>query len=261
MYFVLTGEGNSDLGYSAEHPGVLVRLLEKLASDISDEDLGYEFASRSDLAAKVSPNSDSPRSMLLRGNKRKYSYLITIQRTAEALGRIASELENTGAVFFHDCDFTHSEVNNPDEYYRQVVCSMEQGFKSASYSNGVPMVPKPRSESWLLCYYQDTPYENCARFEDLPANDRAENSGKKQLARFFNCRENKIYENVNIAEIDWDQIDAPSFVFFKNRFQHVVERLTGQPVSMPESKTIMLENYTTGTDHGEYRTTSDNSFE
>ena len=242
MYFVLTGEGNSDLGYSAEHPGVLVRLLEKLASDISDEDLGYEFASRSDLAAKMPKDSDSSRPILLRGNKRKYPYLITIQRTAEALGRIASELENTGAVFFHDCDFTHSEVNNPDEYYRQVVCSMEQGFEFANYSNGVPMVPKPRSESWLLCHYQATPYENCARFEKLPANDRAENSGKKLLERFFNCRESQIYEHIDIDEIDWDQIDAPSFVFFKNRFQHVVERLTRKSPSMPESETIMMKN-------------------
>ena len=242
MYFVLTGEGNSDLGYSEEHPGVLVRLLEKLANNISDEDFGYEFASRNDLTAEMPKDSDSSRKMLLRGNRRKYEFLITVQRQAEALARIALTLDNTGAVFFHDCDFTHSEVNNPDEYYRQVVCSMEQGFQSVDYRNGVPMVPKPRSESWLLCHYQDTPYENCARFEDLPANDRAENSGKKLLARFFNCRKSQIYEHIDIEEIDWDKIDAPSFVFFKNRFQHVVERLIGKSPSMSEPETIMMQN-------------------
>lgn len=242
MYFVLTGEGNSDLGYSEEHPGFLIELLEKLASAVSGEAFGYEFASRSDLAAKMPKDSDSSRPILLRGNKRKYPYLITIQRTAEALGRIASELENTGAVFFHDCDYTQSEVDDADKYYRQLVTCMEQGFEFANYSNGVPMVPKPRSESWLLCHYQATPYENCARFEKLPANDRAENSGKKLLERFFNCRESQIYEHIDIEEIDWDKIDAPSFVFFKNRFQHVVERLTRKSPSMPESETIMMKN-------------------
>ena len=242
MYFVLSGEGNSDLGYSEEHPGVLVRLLEKLANDISDEDFGYEFATRSDLAAKIPKDSDSSRKMLLRGNRRKYEFLITVQRQAEALARIALDFDNTGAVFFHDCDYTQSEVNDAEKYYQQLVVSMEQGFNTVNYRNGVPMVPKPRSESWLLCHYQDTPYENCARFEDLPANDRAETSGKKQLARFFNCRESQIYEHINIEEIDWAKIDAPSFMFFKNRFQHVVERLTGQRVTMPETATMMTKN-------------------
>lgn len=244
MYFLLTGEGNSDLGYSEENPGFLVDLLEKLAEEeTSGTDVFvYDFVPRTELAAEAK-HSDSPKHMSLRGNKRKYESLIFIQRTAEALGNIAvKKRTEVGAVFFHDCDFTRSEVDDPDKYYRQLVLSMESGFKAADYKNGVPMVPKPRSESWLLCHYQETPYENCARFEKLPGNDRADNSGKKQLAAFLHCSESEIYNKIDIGGIDWNRVDAPSFVFFKNRFQHVIQRLTHKHVSIPEEETLMHTN-------------------
>ena len=62
---------------------------------------------------------------------------------------------------------------------------------------------------------------------------------KKLLALFFKCRENDIYEHIHADEIDWHRISAPSFLFFKRRFVHVVERLTKQPFSISEEDTLM----------------------
>ena len=69
MYFLLTGEGNSDMGYSEENPGFLVDLLEKLAEEeTSGTDVFvYNFVSRTELAA-AAEHSDSPKKMFLRGN-------------------------------------------------------------------------------------------------------------------------------------------------------------------------------------------------
>ena len=238
MYFLLFGEGSSDLGYSIDNPGPLVTALEHLAQEVSTETLVYDYVQKSRLQTTIK-NHGSRKKMLLRGNKRKHSYLITIQKYAMGLGLIAMETDNCGIVFFHDCDYTHSEVNDPDKYYRQLVMCMERGFAQAQNHSGVAMVPKPRSESWFLCHYQDTPYHNCERFEDLPANDAAEGSGKKLLAQHFKCSENEIYQHVDPGAIDWGRIDAPSFLFFKTRFQHVIQRLTGQPTTVSEPETLM----------------------
>lgn len=237
MFFHLLGEGASDLGYSKDNPGPLVHALDCLAKEKTDVPFEYDYVSDDDL--KEATKNSFPKKMLYRGKKRTYPNLIFIQRTAEGLGSIARKTDNCGSVFFHDCDFTRSEVKSPDDYYRQMVVSIENGFAQADYHNGVAMVPKPRSESWLLCRYQETPYHNCKRFEDLPGNDASEKSGKKKLAEFFHCPENQIYERINADDIEWNRIDAPSFVFFKNRFQHVVERLTHQTTTLKEPETLM----------------------
>ena len=220
MYFLLLGEGASDLGYSTNNPGPLVTALERLADEVSSETFVYDYVQKSQLQTTIKEHS-SPREITLRGNKRKHPFLISILKYAMGLGYIASETDNCGVVFFHDCDYTHSEVNDPDNYYRQLVMCMESGFAQAQSHSGVAMVPKPRSESWFLCHYQETPYHNCERFEDLPANDAADGSGKKLLAQHFKCSEKEIYQHVDPRVIDWGKIDAPSFLFFKKRFKNI----------------------------------------
>ena len=242
MHFLLMGEGASDLG-SENNPGPLIVPLERLAGEITgDDSLPYAFAQKSQVetAAKNFENDQPRKKMLLRGKKRSYSALASFQKMATGLGLVAlSSGRKTGAVFFHDCDYTRSEVLSPDKYYEQLVCSIEKGFEQAHYQCGVAMVPKPRSESWFLCHYQKHPYRNCHRFETLPANDAAKKSGKKLLAEFLGCPENQIYQKIEPEKVDWSRIDAPSFLFFKKRFQHVVERLTNRPFTYPEQETLM----------------------
>ncbi len=242
MYFLLTGEGNTDIGYSDDKPGILLAALSALASEVTDEDFNncYHIVSRPDLVALCRDIPHTPKSMLSRGAKKKFSGLIAIQRQAQALGKMARETEDTGAVFFHDCDYTHSQVSDSHEYYEELVRTVEAGFyQNDKYRNGVAMIPKPRSESWLLAHYQPNQYRNGAEFEELSANDASDKSGKKMLADFFHCKVNEIYDHINADDINWSKIDCPSFILFKHRFQHVVQRLTHQATTIPESETLL----------------------
>ena len=249
MFFLLVGEGHTDLGISCDTPGPLVTALECLANAVTQdqESFNYDYVSKTEIEEELGKNKgkSSPKSISLRGNKKKYGDLLFIERKANALARIAKKQQESdgenGAVLFHDCDFTNS-VKEPDIYYKQYVSSVETGFAQAEYRNGVAMIPKPRSESWFLCHYQETPYQNCQRFEELPGNDTSENSGKKLLAQFFQCSENEIYDHINADDVEWNRIDAPSFVFFKKRFQHVVQRLAHRPVTDPEPQTLMSQS-------------------
>ena len=104
------------------------------------------------------------------------------------------------------------------------------------------MVPKPRSESWFLCHY-DRAHLTGRYFEDLPANDAAENSGKRRLGKVLNCAPvvSEIYARLDAEAVDWEHLPAPSFQFFKRRFMHVVERLAHVSTSVSEEKTLMAK--------------------
>ena len=240
MFFLITGEGNSDVGRETASPGPLICALETLAKTVTEEEFSYEIVSRSALAEIVKQNSKNRKAMLLRGKRRKYPGLVEISRQAAALADEAQKIDNAGAVFFHDCDYTQSQVSDPRDYYKQLVMAVETGFYQADqYRDGVAMIPRPRSESWFLCHYQKTPYRNGARFEELPANDQSSASGKALLAEYFSCPVSQIYGHIRGEEINWERIDAPSFLFFKKRFQHVVQRLTHQSPTVPESETLL----------------------
>lgn len=240
MFFIISGEGPSDVGCETNNPGPLLDALIVLAGEVSDLEFRYELISRSQISLNAKCSRESAKSIRMRGYKSNYPEHAMLFRFAEVLSRMAlsKEDKDTGVVLFHDCDFTSAE-NNPDRYYKEQVASIESGFRSANFRNGVPMVPKTRSESWFLCHYQENPYSNCARFEALSGSDNSPKSGKKLLAAYFGCHESQIYERIHPDEIDWEQIDCPSFLFFKNRFQHVVERLSHVPTTMQESKTLM----------------------
>ena len=249
MFFLLVGEGHTDLGLSCDTPGPLVTALKSLANAVTQgQDLfSFDYVGKNEIEEELGKykGKSSPKSISLRGSKKKFGDLVFIERKANALGRIAKRLQEAmgenGTVLFHDCDYTRSAVSDQDCYYKQMVCCIENGFAQARYRNGVAMIPKPRSESWFLCHYQETPYQNCQRFEKLPGNDASKNSGKKLLAQFFHCPESEIYDHINAEDVEWNRIDAPSFVFFKKRFQHVVQRLTHQPVTVPEPETLMSQ--------------------
>ena len=246
MFFLLMGEGSSDLGTNVDSPGPLVVPLQRLASLVSEESFDYDYVAKSELGDFAPAKSvGNQKKMLLRGNKRKFAGLVSVQRYAEALGHKAAGIGECGAVYFSDCDYTNREVNNPEMYYEDLIRSMEHGFFSVvGFKNGVPMVPRTRSESWFLCHYQEHPYVACEQFEHLPANDSAEGSGKKLLGKFFHCAPTvaEIYSRINSEDVDWLHLPIDSFRFFRKRFEHVVQRLTHVATTCNEGETLMSED-------------------
>ena len=105
------------------------------------------------------------------------------RKNAQALGSMAKEMEvrreyPVVAVLFRDSDGSNSSTRSLwDKKFDSIVL----GFQQAGFDRGVPMVPKPKSEAWLLCALKENPYQHCASLEDESGNDASPNSLKKQL--------------------------------------------------------------------------------
>jgi hypothetical protein len=58
---------------------------------------------------------------------------------------------------------------------------MLDGFEEEGFSKGVTMIPKPKSEAWLICVLKEHAYQNCQSLEDRSGNDNSPNSLKDEL--------------------------------------------------------------------------------
>lgn len=247
MRFYLTGEGPSDLCDRVSGvPGLLKDALVQLsAKDVDPSSVEYVGVSRITLKTYSGRGIRPSRQMLLRGNRRTEGKLADVVRVAESFGRFtaAQDDDECGAVLFADCDFTNSQVNNPDRYHLQMIEAVETGFHAADgFRWGVAMIPKMRSESWLLCKYQAVPYAPGVRFEALPANDQAPNCAKNELSSFLGVPVDEMYARVIYSDaIDWTRIDCPSYKFFERRFRYVLCCLAHVSPDCTEPETLVTK--------------------
>lgn len=152
---------------------------------------------------------------------------------AQKAQRVALENDEPhkwGVVFFHDLDAnTKASV---DETYSAYMNAMNDGFDSASFSHGVPMIPKTRSESWLLCLLAPDGGASTKYFEDLPMSDKSPNAGKKILATRLEVSEGEAYAVIEKerGNFDWTCLQAPSFLQFRDRLKIVSARLLNQNI-------------------------------
>lgn len=239
MILMLSGEGKSDMGQTMPDatgivykPGPMAWMVDRL----TEKRLGYsllelqqqgaecvQFVSESELTQQ-----DRPGPMLMRGLKRGKDTGLFI-RNAQILGRLAKSLTQDGnkeviAVLFRDADSTHACNADSWEEKRQ---SMERGFALAEFGNGVPMVPRPKSEAWLLCALKNAPYQHCQTLEDAPGNDASPRSLKKQLAAVIDhdpsAQEQADW--VREGRVDPEQIDMPSFTAFRKALDSALDNV------------------------------------
>lgn len=102
------------------------------------------------------------------------------------LGELAVELETAHqdhsiAVLHRDSD---DRAGGPHDGWDQKFKSMRDGFARARYAGGVPMLPRPISEAWLLCAARPA-MPNCAPLEDESASNRSPRPLKQQLDEAF----------------------------------------------------------------------------
>jgi hypothetical protein len=96
--------------------------------------------------------------------------------------------------------------------------SMRRGFASQEYLTGVPMVPNPKSEAWMICALRNPLYTNCASLEDQSGNDNSPNSLKDQLKALCGGSHPSAETQANWVKngkVDPGRIDMPSFSVFK----------------------------------------------
>ena len=100
---------------------------------------------------------------------------------------------------------------------------MLDGFDEEKFSKGVPMIPKPKSEAWLICALKKNAYQNCHALENRSGNDNSPRSLKDELAKLLGERATPdlLCEKVR-TKVDIDKIKMPSFQSFRDRFEQVI---------------------------------------
>lgn len=248
MKLLLSGEGPTDIGAnrpvaggSEFVPGPMAELIDKccegalgyslldLQRDCPDEDF-VRYLDRGELSQRKQQRAGRP--LLLRGLKRPTG-MAGPQAQAWTLGGLAVEQAVADqapvvAVLFHDSDGTWSV---PHSQWRDLVTAIEHGFMLADCPTGVAMVPRPKSEAWLLCALEPQPYQHCDRLEEAPGNDSSPNALKPRLAELNEGEYPSGQEQaewVRNGRIDPARIDIPSFRAFADRLDEVLGRVTGR---------------------------------
>lgn len=243
MILIVSGEGPTDIGSCANgrgeclgadfRAGPMSLLIDKLVEFETNYSLlgaqAIEFISEKSLSelSKGLPR----RPMIISMGKKSEDGTAYFVKNARALARRAkdrAENENCpiGAILFRDTDGTRStETGLYDAKWNSIL----RGFEWESFKNGVPMIPKPKSEAWLLCGLQSQPYQNCAALEEsLSGNDSNPNSAKRQINELLQNRDQSIADLTQLVAddvISATRIDMPSYNRFRQRLKEVVQNM------------------------------------
>jgi hypothetical protein len=241
MHLLLSGEGKGDIGFcennlsecvSPEYkPGAMAYIVDKLVElflgyDYSHiEYQGVTFVSEEYLVDNKLP--PRKKAMALKGKKKPaetHYYYQNARSLAEKAKAVSDDLDDQViAVLFRDADGTASAGRG---HWQDKVHSMEKGFADEDYAElGVPMMPMPKSEAWLLCAVKEAPYQACENLERESGNDNAPNPLKTKLrdALDGNSSTQIHIDLINDGTIDVSQIDMPSFNYFKSKLLTAVD--------------------------------------
>jgi hypothetical protein len=234
MILLVSGEGKSDIGtmdFSQFIPGPMTYMADQWIERKFGYSLIESKAVRFIAKPELSEIAKSFKKTSKTGKKSKKETRYFYQN-ARALSHKANKLneeEQTDiiAILFRDADGTASADRGEWGVKHQ---SILKGFEKEGYQNGVPMLPKPKSEAWILCALKNK-YLNCSGLENSSGNDKSPNALKTQLeamhGHFPSAEE--LSDWVKDGIIDINQIDMPSLNAFKNRCDYVVNELLKKP--------------------------------
>ncbi len=238
MYLLFSGEGSTDMGQGTVEnevcegdqfqPGPMAWFVDQWVerkaylSHIEHDLCG--FIPKSQLEARAKANA-SRKAMGLRGKKHPEHETRYYYKNARAMAQIAKERpefrdDKVIAVLFRDGDGTQSSGRGEWGAKYQ---SMMNGFSREGVDTGVPMIPRPKSEAWLLCAVGQN-YQHCERLEEESGNDNSQNPLKEQLNRALGEDATRVLlvEKVKGRQIDIEQIDMSSLNRFKGRLDEVM---------------------------------------
>jgi hypothetical protein len=207
MIVIFSGEGPTDIGTSGtaispcQLPDFIPGPMAVLVDIAIENEFQYSlfeaapslvwFISETEL--KKRSKQESPRKVTLRGSKGPEVETAYFHRNAHMLAQFAQEKEAelndvSLAVLFRDHDGTRTTDRSAWEAKFK---SMADGFMRAQYTRGVGMLPKPKSEAWLLCLTKNhTKKCNCAGLENISGNDVSPKSAKDQLDTALGSKHN-----------------------------------------------------------------------
>ncbi len=238
MFFLFSGEGPTDLGHCVGHSEVCVgadythgplalfvdRLVQSMHHYSPLESGKFGFASKSALTSRAD-KMKTPRKIRLPGKKRSPETMY-FYNNARALAKIAIEKQFelndcVVVILFRDSDGPASAGRGLWQDKRN---SMIAGFAREGFKRGVPMLPKPKSEAWLLCAVKNQ-YHHCDALEERSGNDNSPHSLKGELESQIGqtVTRNLLCRMITEDEIDCLLIRMPSFSVFKDDLERVSE--------------------------------------
>lgn len=147
-------------------------------------------------------------------------------RNAQVLGLLAKadsqdSKQPVVAVLFRDADSTRSSSR---KQWEEKFESIRRGFALAEFHAGVPMLPRPKSEAWLLCGLKNPPYIDCDSLEDAPGNDNSPKSLKNQLAGIIGHEPSAEEQAgwIQSGRIDPASLSMPSFIAFQDALEAAI---------------------------------------
>jgi hypothetical protein len=230
MFLILSGEGEADIGIKDNAVGPMTKIVDnwiarRIGYSLIDLDF-YTIIPKQQLAEQA--KKIKARSMK---GKRQDSETRYFYKNARALALISRQkaLEIGDdipliLVLFRDADGTASSDRGE---WADKMRSMLTGFEVEQISTGIPMIPKPKSEAWILCALRNN-YQHCAKLEDESGNDDSPNPLKQQLEnRLGEPGTGKLLnDKIDAGEIDIDRMtDLPSLTAFKDRLNEVLDLL------------------------------------
>lgn len=199
-----------------------VRLLQKIIPDWNEDNI--DFQSPNNWITCISGNELARQAKGVRkhrpSTKLKKGFVEHANRATTMAG-YAKDNGHQLAFYFHDtdkCDF--------DDLHQSIML----GFNGIEGVHGIPMIPKPTSEAWLICSQKQDPYAHCTALEiELSGNDAAsdENAPKKVLARLLGQEATTEQQYEMVAGIDITRIDMPSYNQFKTDLTTAIEGVCG----------------------------------
>ena len=238
MFFLLSGEGPTDIGSGRTTEGIcegdnfvvgpmaiIVEQIVKPCLKYSILDGACGFVSKHHLSQRAAELKIAKKKLRLPGKKqvKETRYFFN---NARVLSRIAMDIQvdrkgKVVAVLFRDSDETASAASSLWEDKRK---SMLDGFTEEGFLNGVPMIPKPKSEAWLICALKKHSYQGCEALEKRSGNDKSPNSLKGELKKLLDedITPELLCEKVRGKVVDIDRIKMPSFKAFRDRLEQVI---------------------------------------
>lgn len=242
MIVLLSGEGPTDLGQcnnsqgTCEQPqfqlGPMTVLLDQLIEsklDYSPRSFPGVFQYVSETELQAQSKQRTHRSIVLPGKKKGqetgYFHINALTLGTLAQNMAIDQEDQVIAVLFRDCDGTRSSKTG---LWADKCSSMMDGFSRSGFEYGVPMLPNPTSEAWLLCAAKGQPYQNCHALENLPGNMASANHPKHKLAEAFGHQKTaqELCDWLDGCLMDFTALTAtmPSFAAFRNRLDDVISQ-------------------------------------
>jgi hypothetical protein len=237
MYFLLSGEGVTDVGAGkgaatiCEGEDFLVGPMATIVAKVVEAKHHYSildgacgFISEVSVAHRAEELKAVKKQLRLPGKKqaKETRYFFN---NARILARFANEKasaidDEVVAVLFRDSDGTASAGRGEWHDKRE---SMLDGFDEEGFNRGVPMIPKPKSEAWLICAWKNHPYRKCEALEERSGNDNSPNNLKDELEELLEeeVTPDSLREKVG-ESFDIDRIKMPSFKAFRDRLEEVI---------------------------------------